>query len=197
MTDYEPFLVDEYKQPVVWVDRYNRFWRYDDYDRWVECDDMGRPLDAGRPPVGREPAYGGRDRGYGRDPYYDDVPPRMPSRAGASYEEPRRSSRGGQRYGGSSSASIGIGGSRSSRESSREYRSSARDYKPRSRERVPEPEIIEPVKETISDKLISLYDAGYKPQHGSELLPFMSDDETLKIIIDNDGKTFKFIVESK
>ena len=182
--DYQPFLKDNGTgEIVVWVDQFNRFWTYDRGGVLVECDDRGQPF--------APPPHGGGN--YPQQPRYrhEEQVPRMPGSGGGNQVPP---SNGGRKYGDTGGASIGIGGGHRP-PSSVSMSGNSRPYKGSGGQVPKQPEVIEQVT-TPEEKIISLYDAGYKAQYGNEFIPLYDDTvDEVEVIVDEEGKTFRFVIK--
>jgi len=179
-TDYRVAFVDANNNPIIWEDPYGRLFAFDNQNNWIEVDERGNPVMYNQP----------------------SVPPRMPGGAAQISARQNPTASGGRQYGssvggiggnrqepdaygGSMVPRRGYGGDREEPQRDRYQRDERSNYR---REDTPEPK-----KEV---KLFSPTQAGYRPENGSEFIPFY-DESKQKLIFINDEKTktYKFILE--
>jgi len=184
--DYIVAFVNERGDPIIWEDRNRRLWAYNNRNEFVEVDERGNEIN-NYPPQYQD----GYDRNYGREM-------RLPGgNQSQNQNMTNRGSVGGNRYGNSrSSAGIGIGHSSPSRHE-RSERVEKPAYKPRGNYRE-EVKKVEKEVVVMDEKPILLFDAGYRAEVGSEMVPYFDESiYELDVIVDDTNKTYKFITKRK
>jgi len=177
--EYKVAFVDAQNQPIIWEDQYGRLFAYDHMNNWIEVDERGQPVQYNQPPP---------------------VPPRMPGGAAQiSARQNTNTTSGGRQYGSNSNTGIAdnYGSSRYERESMVPKRSYGGDRERERSYRNEPPQNREPIEEPKKEvKLFSPTQAGYRPEDGSEFIPFYDESkQKLVFISDEKTKTYKFILE--